>query len=474
MKRPPAVPLLVVLLATHGLLFALPVVLVLVTGALWKDQVRARQDELYQEATLAAMVLDAELAAGRSLEDLDVGPALERIRNATRSEVRVLDPSGRVRFASSHLGVGEDIADRPEVAQALLGFTTVSARPVPPFPLPADGPQPATWTYAATPLTVGEERVGVLTLTRPTRGTLEALGDLVEDLGWPAAAVALAGLGLAGWLGWRVSRSLRRLAAIADRLAEGAAVAPQELEGATLTRASEVRRLARAFATMTGRLQERLRYNQEFAANVSHEFKTPITTLRGTLDLLADDPALPPEQRARFLENARTDLDRLSRLVGGLLQLARAEAGATARDELDLDGVLDTVRRRHPEVRFIAGAGLVQGDGAQLELVVDNLLANARQHGAPPVTLTGWSEAGRTGFDVVDAGPGISPSNLPHVFDRFFTTGRGRTGTGLGLALVKAVVDAHGGVVGVQSRPGRTRFRVDLPALDDQDAIVKR
>lgn len=463
----PAVPLPAALLVTHALLFVLPVVVVVATGALWRDQVRVRQDELVQQAVLAGLVVEAELREGAGrLDDPELARLLERVRYETRSEVRLVDASGRVVAATSPQGQGEWVGDRPEVEQALKGFTTVSARPVPPFPLEADGPRPETWAYAAVPLAPTGARMGVLLLTRPARGTTEALGALLRDVGGWALVATAGGLGLAGWLGWRVSRSLRRLAEVADRIAEGA---PAEAWSADLTavqgtRAGEVRRLARAFATMTARLQERLRYNQEFAANVSHEFKTPITTLRGTLDLLAEDAAMPAAQRALFLDNARTDLDRLSRLVGGLLQLARAEAGAGARDSVDLDGLIDAVRRRHPGVTVTGVAGPVRGDAAQLELVVDNLLANARLHGGPPVEVAAFEEGATTGFLVVDHGPGISPANLPHVFDRFFTTGQARRGTGLGLAMVKAVVEAHGGTVTVESRPGHTAFRVTLPA----------
>jgi signal transduction histidine kinase len=213
---------------------------------------------------------------------------------------------------------------------------------------------------------------------------------------------------------------------------------------------------------MADRLQARLAYISEFAGNVSHEFKTPITTLRGTVELLRDDDDLPPAQRARFLDNALIELDRLNRLVGGLLTLARAEA-AVPSGRVDLTALARVAAERH-RVPLRGEAAPVIGHAEQLAAAVDNLIDNARRHGGAIVTLTAWSADGAVGIDVEDDGAGISAANLPRVFDRFFTTARDRGGTGLGLALVKAVAIAHGGDVTVTSQPGRTTFRLRLPA----------
>ena len=96
--------------------------------------------------------------------------------------------------------------------------------------------------------------------------------------------------------------------------------------------------------------------------------------------------------------------------------------------------------------------------------MIGNLVENARVHGGRDVWVRAWRSEGVCGFDVEDDGPGITPANLPRVFDRFFTTRRGSGGTGLGLALVRAVVTSHGGEVTVSSEPRRTVFRVRLPA----------
>ena len=142
-------------------------------------------------------------------------------------------------------------------------------------------------------------------------------------------------------------------------------------------------------------------------------------------------------------------------MVGGLLDLARAEAGVKAED-VDLGDVVAAVGRRFPGVEVRGGHCPVQGDRAQLETAVGQLVENARQHGGSRVVVAVEVD----GVSVADDGFGISPAVLPHIFDRFFTTSADRKGTGLGLAIVRAIVEAHRGTLTVESGAGRTRFRL--------------
>ena len=135
---------------------------------------------------------------------------------------------------------------------------------------------------------------------------------------------------------------------------------------------------------------------------------------------------------------------------------------------MSLDEVVAEVAARHPGVHLDGQGGRVEANEAQLVSAVHNLVENARRYGGTDaeVVLRSWSTEAETGVEVQDDGPGISAANLPQVFDRFFTTGREVGGTGLGLALVQAVVQAHGGRVTVESAPGRTVFRVALPCAE--------
>lgn len=459
------VPLQWALLVTHGALLVLPLVLLVGTGALAHDQADQREKELAREAHLVAELIAGQL--GDAIADPaawgTAAPTLARAFEETGVGIRMIDATGQVRVSSGPRR-GESLADRAEVRKALAGeVATTSRMGIPPAMTgPATGPDAErAWSFAAVPLHADGRVVGAVLVIHASREPWEVLGAFTQEFGWGAGVVTVAAVGMAVYAGWRVSRSLRALAAVADQIATGRGWQSTELDQIAVTRVAEVRAVAEAMRTMTSRLAERLRYNEEYASNVAHEFKTPLTTLRGTVDLLSEEAEMPPDQRRLFLENARTDLDRMHRMVQGLLELARIET-PTARTDVLLDEVIGEVAGRYPGVVFTPGGGVVAGDAAQIELAALNLIENARIYGGPNVSVRTWTTDGAAGFDVEDDGPGISEANLPRVFDRFFTTGRDRSGTGLGLPLVRAIARAHRGEVDVESRPGWTRFRVRL------------
>jgi signal transduction histidine kinase len=274
-------------------------------------------------------------------------------------------------------------------------------------------------------------------------------------VGVVAACIVTAAIAIsAAYVG---TRSLKRLAAASHQLSEGSFDVQADLDRAARSHVLEVGELGDAMSAMRERLEARLHYITEFASAVSHEFKTPLSTLRGTMELLGEDPAMPAEQRARFVENALTDLRRMDRLVHGLLELARAEEKPTV-EEVDLQALLERVADEEG-VAFEGTALRVRGNPTQLEAVVRNLIDNARRHGQANRIVV---RAHPHGFDVEDDGRGISDANQLHVFDRFFTTDRAGGGTGLGLSLVRTIARSHGGDATVMSGPGRTVFRIRL------------
>ena len=316
------------------------------------------------------------------------------------------------------------------------------------------------WLYTTAPVygPNGQLRGAVLA-TRPVREVLDAFADMWGDLGWGVAAAVGLTLGLALLSGWALARPLEELARASRALATGRR---DPLTAARGTPIQEVRALATDLAAMAERLEARLRDTRDYAGHVSHEFKTPLTTLRGTVELLRTDTDMPAAQRELFLENAQVDLDRLARMVQGLLTLARAEE-SPVREAVDLAELVGRVAERF-DVPVEGHAGPVRGDPDQLEVALSNLLENARRHGGPNVKVRLETTIGHSAFEVEDDGPGIGSAVLPNLFERFFTTSAGRTGTGLGLAIVRAVAEAHGGTATVSSVPGRTTFRVTLPA----------
>ena len=464
-------PLRTWLVLSHLVVLTLPFLVFIGTGALAYDLRMQTKAELVNQGALIGLLVERELENARRLDpasDLQaVGPALsplaQRARQSTLAAVRITDARGTV-IASSGDDMGADFSSRPEVADALEGergteirFRETSER----TPLNSPSRRARVRVFQTTPVLVDGEVVAVVLLSRTPREEVQALYQMSPRLMWGSLAALFLTMSLALFYAYVFSRTLRRLSLATQRMADGSPAASADLDRIEASHVREVATLGRAVRRMFGQLQSRLSYIGEFAGNVSHEFKTPISTLRGTIELLGDDHDMPVEQRAKFLDNANRELDRLERLVTGLLRLARAEEGGT-QEAVDLDELLLECAERHPQVTVHPGAGKVTGNTEQLGIVLQNLVVNAQRHGTS-VQVTGIANSSRAGFDVQDDGPGISEANQRRVFDRFFTTERGTGGTGLGLALVRAIVQRHGGQVQLESEPGRTRFRVALP-----------
>ncbi len=463
MTLPPRLPLGAWLVGSSVAVLALPVVALLGTGALAWDLVQQTREDLEHQGALLAMIAEERMGRPERMSEM-----LAEAKTQTLAGIRIVDDAGVV-VASSGDDVGADLSDDAEVRTALAGSKGLAIKQRDPVPWRsrsgssalADPEQYQTRhadvrVFVAVPVRKGEDVLGAVVLSRTPREEWQTFWQMAPRLSGGGLAALLLAAGSSLFIGWRASRSLRLLARVSERLSAGQ-VDEAALDDAKGSRILETARLAEAMGTMAALLRARMAYITEFAGNVSHEFKTPVSSLRGTIELLRDDDGMPPEQRARFLDNALGDLDRLSNLVGGLLRLARAEEGGE-RAPVDLDGVAQGVVRRHAGVALTGSAGTVLAAEEQLAAVLENLVANARRHGGPTVRVEAWRRGGRAGFDVVDDGAGIDPRMLGQLFDRFFTTDRERGGTGLGLALVRTVCERHGGGVSVASRPGETRF----------------
>ena len=305
--------------------------------------------------------------------------------------------------------------------------------------------------------------------------TLTLVGVLLVALGTTAAAVLIFK---------PVRGRLRSLEDAARKVGAGDLTARAREDGG-----DEVAALAHAFNQMTGDLHQRAqqlqaadRMRRSLLADVSHELMTPITGMRGyleTLSLHAD--SLDADTRERYLTIIRDETQRVEHIVGDLLDLARLEGGGDTFDAQDvpLEDLFGRVIARHGQaagqkgIELTAevgpGAEIVTGDPMRLEQALQNLAANALRHTprGGRVTLNAAVEGGGVTVTVSDTGAGISPEHLPHVFDRFYKIDPARTGqsgSGLGLSIVKAIVERHGGTVTAASRAGEgTTFSIKFP-----------
>lgn len=235
----------------------------------------------------------------------------------------------------------------------------------------------------------------------------------------------------------------------------------------------EVGRLAEGFDRMLGRLQESFLNQRRFLSDASHELRTPMTVVRGQLELLAMDVESLPGRRSMSI--AIEELDRMGRIVEDLLLLARLDEGMTlARDSVEVELVVGEAL-----LRGMLGSGDVRvqitpelcilGDADRLLQVLTNLITNAVRHGRnAPISVTGRPEGGLVKIEVADRGPGISPEDLPHVFERLYRGSKARSespgGAGLGLAIAASLVKAMDGRIEVVSALGvGTTFIITLP-----------
>lgn len=311
------------------------------------------------------------------------------------------------------------------------------------------------------------------------------------------AALAVAGVAGALWVRWSL-RPLSEVAATATRVSElplssGEVALPSRVRMDDPR--SEVGRVAGAFDAMLGHVEDALtkRHASEerlrsFAADASHELRTPVASIRGHAELALLHPDPVPQKVVRALERIEAEAARMGEVVDDLLLLARLDAGRPLErlpvdlTRLVLDAVTDA-QAAGPGHRWTLELPeepvTVTGDAHRLHQVLANLLANARLHTPAGTTVTvslrtaDPEPAGSAGATVVlevhDDGPGVAPDIRPQVFERFTRADRRRaegagSGTGLGLSIVAAVAEAHDGSVALESRPGSTTFTVRLPA----------
>ncbi len=246
----------------------------------------------------------------------------------------------------------------------------------------------------------------------------------------------------------------------------------------------EVGRLAVTFNRMLSRLQssdaqlrEALESQRRFVADASHELRTPLTAIRGNAGMLRQVAEMSPEDRAEAIEEIHREAERMSRLVGDLLALARADAGRELKWEpVDLTRLVREVAAQAArladgrEVATETPAPVeVTGDPDALRQLALILLDNAVKYTPPGgrITVRIETSGGDARLTVADTGIGIAPEHLPRIFERFYRADPARTegGTGLGLAIAHWVAEQHGGCIEVESAPGRgSTFTVSLPA----------
>jgi signal transduction histidine kinase len=447
-------------MAAMGVLLAVLAVLIPgVTAILRHSLGEALDQRLAEQAAYATGP-----AAGKLLKNYPGLPFEQRI---PATLFQVLDTDGRpVPGSTNPEPIAGQVVATP-VARGQAGPTYASVRL-----------QGMPFRTLTTPVNViGFGRVGAVSLglADTTEATVGRVRRLLAGSGLLAIAVAA----LLAWVAGRAAtRPVTRISAAARAVADSGdpsrrvdAAGRDEVAdlGRTLNRM-----LARLEAVQ-GELAGTLEAQRRFMADASHELRTPLTSLRGNLDILARNPGMPAAERTAALAELRAEAERMSRLVDGLLHLARGDAHVR-HDELVAVDLADLAAGEVERVRRVAAGHRIRLQlpdrpvlvGARDDLLhraLGNLLDNALVHGGRQVEVAVAADGGTVLLRVRDDGPGIPAGELPHLFDRFWRgpAARGRSGTGLGLAIAAAAARALGGDLAAASRPGETTFTLSLP-----------
>jgi two-component system, OmpR family, sensor kinase len=324
-----------------------------------------------------------------------------------------------------------------------------------------------TVRYLAVPVEVGPRQRGEFVVAVNLGHERAEVREAVQV----AAGVSLAVLLIASALAWviagRVLAPLRTLRTTAQAITETDLTQRLEVHGN-----DEIAELGRTFNAMLDRLEAAFASQKALVSDAGHELRTPITIVRGHLELLGDDPA----EREETIALVTDELDRMARFVDDLLLLAKAEQSDFLHlGPLDLDVLTDELYAKAQALadrdwRLVgSGAGRLTADRQRLTQAVMQLAQNAVQHTEPGDRIAlGSVLAGQTArLWVADSGPGVPPDERERIFDRFHRGGDGRRrsdGAGLGLSIVRAIAEAHGGRVELDSREGAgATFTLVLP-----------
>ncbi len=342
------------------------------------------------------------------------------------------------------------------------------------------------WLYALR--TLGDGRFIAAATPRPSIPWRAIIRD---DLLPPFIQGGLVALALAVLLPifmsrW-VSAPLQRMAESVHGFAKG------EYKPIPLTGPNEVRALAGAFNEMTEQVHASRQSQVDFVANVSHELKTPLTSIQGFAQALLDGTANDPATIQQSAEIISDEAGRMHRLVIDLLDLARLDGGTAIfqRAPLDMAALLQTIAQRlTPQAQekqidlqlTVDALPAMVGDGDRLAQVFTNLLDNALKHTPEGgvVAVRAQYAGGLVETAIADSGPGIPPGEQVRIFERFYQLdksragGRGR-GMGLGLTIANEIIQAHGGTIRIHSKPGQgSIFVVQLPVVQPDDTTITR
>jgi signal transduction histidine kinase len=410
------------------------------------------------------------LDAGEKLQ-----PILKDAQRITLCGIRLLDSNGVV-IASSGSETGFSLTNRKEVRRSLLGYySSVLRKRVSDEPTPSiSSLSRKGWVrvLVAMPVLHNDKIVGAVLLSRSPLGVSKGLYFIRKHLLLAGFAI----LALVVFITWItnafIGRPLKELVRKTKEVERhGGTMLPLKKAGSR-----EVADLSKSISEMANGLQTKTEYIRNLARHISHEFKTPLTSLKGSIELLQDlREEMSPAEQAKFLTNMNDDVHHLDRLTHGLLELARADMASRGNVCCDPECVLLDIAKEYRTseknvfFNIEQSGGMVTIENNILREILIHLIHNSFLHGdATKVSLT-LNQITRNGqhymyLTILDDGTGIVQANQDKIFTPFFTTARNRGGTGLGLTIGKALIEAHGGkLLLADNTKGHCLFEIILP-----------
>ncbi len=395
------------------------------------------------------------------LTNLDPGPMLVTVNRADRvlgTEAWIIDKYGKVIVASAdHLYCLGNTLEQVDLDQLKSGKVSIRTGQTEYFK--------GAMIRTIAPIFEENEFIGGVILYSPVKG----VNDTTKIMSKIYLGAALLGILISICIGFlltkQITRPIKRVCEITKNIADGKFDECVEVKSK-----DELSVLASSINHMTKRLSELEKMRRNFVANVSHELRSPLTSIQGYIDALIQGKAKDRQDETKYLQIVQQETHRLSRLVNDLLEISRFDSQTALFDvdEFPLRSIVDRaltslkiqLEGKHLSVKVDVPQNLpfCYGDEDRIEQVIYNLLDNAIRYssheGAIIICATSLNE--EIIVEITDFGQGIPPQDLPSIWDRFYRVDKARSrsegGTGLGLAIVKEIVDKHGGQVMVESR----------------------
>ena len=419
--------------------------------------------QVEHERIITSLERDAFILAGRSEQALETATvdddteliaAVKKYRDAGGSRVVVVNAEGTAVVISDddQADLGTSYLNRPEIAEALTGQISSGHR--------FSSTLNQELLYVTVPILSGTDVLGAVRLTYPDYVVANKVNDQLRLL----SIVALMALILAAIVGYIVSGSITRRIRLLQEATESLAAGDLRARADETRGTSELKSLAESFNDMAERLELLISQQRTFAADASHQLRTPLTALRLRLerahDLLESDPAGAAER----LSAAEAEADRLSNLIEGLLLLSRTEAADVQRETVDLAAVTRSRVEQWQALALESGVKLrfegpvnaeVIAVPNAVEQIVDNYIDNALSVSPAKsrIIVRVITAGSRSSVHVLDQGPGLSIEECSRAFDRFWRANSDRHGSGLGLAIVAQLARASGGKAQLAPRP---------------------